>query len=222
MIDPAAKFAALSDEQLFSSDIAIWQGEGDAFRAEKAKRQQAMEQEQARIAQELMERLSAAKNAVTYSDALATEICERVSAGELLLIICEEPRMPTVRKAYCWLKESPEFQQLYNASLNDRLSIFEEQIIAISDDVKNDFRTVIKRGQTKRVSDPEQIARAKLRVEARIKYLRAFKPQRWGEQSTLSVKSADEFDPSNFSQEELERQIAEIEAKSAKPARSVA
>jgi hypothetical protein len=220
MIDPAAKFAALSDEQLFSSDIAIWQGEGDAFRAEKAKRQQAMEQEQARIAQERMKRLSTAKNAVTYSDALATEICERVSAGELLLIICEESHMPTVRKAYCWLKENPEFQQLYNASLNDRLSIFEEQIIAISDDVKNDFRTVIKKGQTKRVPDPEQIARAKLR--ARIKYLRAFRPQRWGEQSTLSVKSADEFDPSNFSQEELERQIADIESKSARPVRSAA
>ena len=131
--------------------------------------------------------------------------------------------MPTVRKAYCWLKENAEFQQLYNASLQDRLSIFEEQIILISDDVKNDFKTIIKKsGATKRVADPEVIARARLRVETRIKYLRAFKPQRWAEQSTLNVKSTDDFDPASMSPEELEKQIAEIENKSRISSRKVA
>jgi hypothetical protein len=204
----AARFAAMTDEQLSKVDV-IWDGERDAFRAERAKRQKRIDEERL----EHMERLRQRKEAVTYSPALATEICERVSAGELLILICDEERMPSARKAYCWLKENRDFQALYNASLQDRLAIFEDQIIAISDDVRNDFRTVIKKGQTKRVPDPEQIARAKLRVETRIKYLRAFKPQRWAEQSTLNVKSTDD-DPANMTPESLEAEIAAIEQKS--------
>lgn len=197
--------------------MTIWEGHVPERDAERARRKIKIEHErqaQALREQERLARIKARKEQLPYSDNLAQEICERVSAGELLILICDDEHMPTVRRAYQWLKEHSEFQQLYNASLQDRLSIFEEQIIAISDDVKRDFRTVIKKGQEKRVADPEVIARAKLRVETRLKYLRAFKPQRWAEQSTLNVKSANEFEPANFSQEELEKEIAEIEQKS--------
>jgi hypothetical protein len=42
--------------------------------------------------------------------------------------------------------------------------------------------------------DPDVIARAKLRVDSRHKYLKAYKPERWGEQSTLNVKQDDSSD----------------------------
>ena len=44
-------------------------------------------------------------------------------------------------------------------------------------------------------------------------HLKALRPQRWADVSTLITKS-DDFDTSGMSAEELERQIADIEHKS--------
>ena len=73
--------------------------------------------------------------------------------------------MPTVRRVTQWLRESPEFAALYRDSINDRLTIFEEEVIKIADDASRDFRDVVRGGRTVRVVDGEAIARAKLRVE---------------------------------------------------------
>lgn len=211
--NPVAKFAAMSDEQLFNPQV-YYEGEGDALKAERAKRQRAKDEEQQRLDDERATRIQQHKEAITYSDKLAQEICERVSAGELSILICNEERMPTVRRCNQWLKQVPEFNQLYQSAINDRLNIFEEEVIKIADDMKNDFRKVIKNGVEKRVADPEMVARAKLRIEVRFRHLKALRPQRWAEQSTLNVKNSDEFDPASFSAEQLESEIASIEMKS--------
>jgi hypothetical protein len=87
--------------------------------------------------------------------------------------------------------------------------------------MKHDFKTVIKNGHEKRVPDPEMVARAKPRIEVRFRHLKAGRPQKWGDSTTLITKNANEFDTSNMSAEELERQIADIELKS-RVARNVA
>jgi hypothetical protein len=175
------------------------------------------EQEELRKQREKDEfkRMQPIKNRLAFNDDLAQEMCERVSAGELLIDICNEPHMPTVRRCNQWLRDEPEFQQLYNQSIVERLSIFEEQVIQIADDVTNDFKEVpLRGGASKRVPDPEVIARAKLRVDVRFRHLKAGRPSKWGDSSTLNVKNEDEFDPTNFSVDELEKQIADIESKS--------
>jgi hypothetical protein len=122
-----------------------------------------------------------------------------------------------MRRCATWLRENPDFNALYQSAINDRLNIFEEEVIKIADDMRHDFRTVIKNGQEKRVADPEMVARAKLRIDVRFRHLKALRPQRWGDVQTLNVKNQpDDFDPSNFSAEELEKQIADIERKSVK------
>jgi hypothetical protein len=63
-----------------------------------------------------------------------------------------------------------------------------------------------------RVLDGDAIARAKLRVEVRLKHLKAYKPSLWGEQSTPNVKT-DPHDVDNMSSEELEKKLAELESK---------
>jgi hypothetical protein len=148
-----------------------------------------------------------AKNTLPFSEALAIEIAERISSGELLINICADEHMPTMRRCNQWLRENQDFAALYKESINDRLTIFEEEVIKIADDASRDFRDVVRNGHTVRVLDGDAIARAKLRVEVRLKHLKAYKPGLWGEQSTLSVKSADD---DNFSVEELERKIADL------------
>jgi hypothetical protein len=151
---------------------------------------------------------------------MAEEICSRISAGELLTVICRDSHTPTMRRVQTWLKEYPDFQALVNMSIQDRLFVFEEQVIEIADVMKNDFRTVMN-GKEKRVADPDMVARARLKIEVRFRHLKAFKPQRWGEVSTLITKSEDSLDMANLSTEEIEKRIADMEAKD-KILRSVA
>src|SRR3984957_21248129 len=152
------------------------------------------------------------KSTLPFSETLAIEICERVSSGELLINICQDEHLPTVRRVTQWLRENSDFSLLYKNSINDRLTIFEEEVIKIADDASRDFRDVVRNGRTVRVLDGDAIARAKLRVEVRLKHLKSLKPSIWAEQSTLNVKSAD-TDLENMSQEELDQKLAELEHK---------
>ena len=72
---------------------------------------------------------------------------------------------------------------------------------------------MVRNGRTVRVLDGDAIARAKLRVEVRLKHLKAYKPSIWGETSTLNVRSSDQNDIDNMSSEDLEKKIAELETK---------
>ncbi len=157
--------------------------------------------------------LNQLRNTLTFSEPLAIEICERVSSGELLISICQDEHLPTVRRALQWIKENPEFAALYKDSISDRLEIFSEEVIKIADDASRDFRDVVRNGRSVRVLDGDAIARAKLRVEVRLKHLKAYKPSIWGETSTLNVRSSDQNDMDNMSSEDLERKIAELETK---------
>ena len=161
-----------------------------------------------RAEQERINKLNELKNAAPYSEKIAQEICERISIGELLICICHDEHMPTQRRCNQWLKEHSDFAALYKESLNDRLSVFEEEVLYIADDMKNDFKTITKNGKSRRIVDPEVIMRAKLRIEVRFRHLKAGNPAKWGEQSTLITKSGD--DVSDMSQDELERKLAEL------------
>jgi hypothetical protein len=159
------------------------------------------------------ETIAKKKSELVFSEPLAIEVCERVSSGELLINVCVDEHMPTVRRVTQWLRESAEFAALYKDSINDRLTIFEEEVIKIADDASRDFRDVVRHGRPTRVLDGDAIARAKLRVEVRLKHLKAYKPSIWGEESTLNVKQTDPLDLENMSSEELSAKIAELELK---------
>jgi hypothetical protein len=113
------------------------------------------------------------RNELPYDELIAQEICERVSCGGLLIEICNDEHLPTVRRFYQWLRDNADISAFYKESVNDRLNIFEEQIIQIADDAARDFREVVRNGRTVRVLDGEAIARAKLRVEVRFRHLKA-------------------------------------------------
>jgi predicted metal-dependent hydrolase len=172
----------------------------------EAERQQAEAQQQTEIAKR--------KGALPYSDALAQEICERIAIGELLINVCLDEHLPTMRRCNQWLNEHTDFNLLYQSALSDRLRIFEEQVVQIADDMQHDFKTIVKNGKEKRVADPDMVARARLRIEVRFKHLKAGMPSKWGDISTLNVKSQDQFDTSSLSPEQLEAEIADIERKS--------
>jgi hypothetical protein len=148
------------DEEVFADEIITWDGEAHtAYKRERAKRLEQRRLEQERIEREHNERRNAIKNEMRYTDQLASEICERISSGELLTVICRDDHMPTMRRCQQWLKDHLKFQTLFNMSIQDRLFVFEEQVVEIADDMRHDFKTVVKNGKEKRVADPDMVAR---------------------------------------------------------------
>jgi hypothetical protein len=215
----AERFAAMSDETLFGTTV-VWDGEGEALKAERDKRKQRIdaerhrvEQERLRIEREQLERTKQRKDGLAYSEQLATEIAERIASGELLTVICLDEHMPTVRRCNQWLRDNSDFKVLYEQSLQDRLAIFEEQLVELADSAARHFDVIKIKGIEKRVRDPVVIQGAKLSIEVRRLHLIAGKPQKWGSSTTLITKSDDGFDPANLSADALEQEIASIEKK---------
>jgi hypothetical protein len=208
----AERFAAMSDETLFGTTM-VWEGEGEFLKAERDKRKARIDAERHRVEQERDERVKQRKEAVQYSEQLASEICERIASGELLTVICLDEHIPTVRKCNQWLREYSDFKVLYEQSLQDRLSIFEEQLVELADSAARHFDVVKIKGVEKRVRDPVVIQGAKLSIEVRRLWLIAGRPNKWGSSTTLITKSDDGFDPANLSADALEQEIAAIEKK---------
>jgi hypothetical protein len=157
-------------------------------------------------------RVKREKEACEYTEPKAQEICERIAAGEFLINICKDEDLPTVRRCNQWLKEHSDFKALYDEAINDRLSIFEDEVVTIPDQAAKDFDEVLQKdGTTRDVLDPTKISGAKLRVEVRFQHLRACKPQKWGEQSTIITKSRDDL--ADMTTEELEVKIADLDTK---------
>jgi hypothetical protein len=219
---PNFDFSNVPDEEFERNDHAadnykrtfLSDAEHQAWCKERRLRQERKQAEQERFEQERAAEVLAAKNAIQFNETIASEICERISSGEFLINVCHDAHTPTMRNVTQWLKQHSDFKALYDDAINDRLNIFEDEVVTISDDSKQDFKIVVKNGKERRVYDSEVIARAKLRVDVRFRHLKAYRPARWGEQSTLNLKSEDNCDPSNMSEEELERSIADLETKS--------
>jgi hypothetical protein len=110
------------------------------------------------------------------------------------------------------MKEHSDFKALYDDAINDRLSIFEDEVVTIPDEAAKDFEEITQRdGSTRGILDPTKISAAKLRTEVRFCHLRACKPQKLGEQSTIITKNSD--DCADMTLEELELKIGELAKK---------
>ena len=208
----AYEFGRMNDEELFKKNDFGSDAQLEACKAERARRTEAKRREQERLEQERATKYAATKEAVRYSDKLAVEICERIAVGELLIRICRDEHMPTMRRCNQWLKEHPDFASLYRDSINDRLSVFEEEVLEIADDMRKDFKEIEKNGKVRRVVDPEVIIRAKLRIEVRFRHLKAGRPQKWGDAQTISVKTESE-NLDDMSLDDLEKKITDMEIK---------
>jgi hypothetical protein len=165
------------------------------------------------IARERWKAQQKIKDKINYTYELAIEITERISAGELLINICKDDHMPTVRRCNQWLKSNDDFNALFKDAINDRLTIFEEETISIADEASFDVKEVIRSGKSTKQIDNEVISRAKLRVEVRFRHLKAGRPGKWGDTSTLITKTADEEAIDAMTTDELEKKIADLDDK---------
>jgi len=128
-------------------------------------------------------RVKREKEALEYNETKAQEICKRIAAGEFLINVCRDEDLPSVRRCNQWMKEHFEFKALYDEAINDRLSIFDDEVVTIPDQAAKDFDEIVQKdGTTRDILDRTKITGAKLRVEVRFRHLRACKPSPLGKE----------------------------------------
>lgn len=106
----------------------------------------------------------------TFTQALADEICARLAKGEPLASICRDEAMPAVRTVSGWKEAHPAFSADFARARDDGFDELASGTLTIADEVK---------------AEPAEVAKAKLRIETRLKLLAKWDPKRYGERVAL-------------------------------------
>lgn len=125
------------------------------------------------------------KAQIKFSEVISDKICRRISNGEMLSEITDDVTMPPRDIVIGWLDDPRylEFSRAYEKACNNRGALFADQLITIADDSRNDYvdRLNSKTGEKFRVIDQEALGRSKMRLDMRMRHLKAFFPERWGD-----------------------------------------
>lgn len=143
------------------------------------------DERQEQLAHEKEKKLWAAKDRIRLTPELSEYICRRVASGEMLKAICAERSMPTFELVNEWFDDPSKnwFHKAYMRATTLRDRAFEDDIVMIADDSSNDYieKQNTKSGETFRVIDPEALTRSKMRIDARLRIMKANNPGRWGD-----------------------------------------
>lgn len=118
----------------------------------------------------------------TYNIETANKICERLSVGEPLAVICRDIGVG-YRTVYDWMDVFPEFAANIARARESGYDHIAEDCLAIADDGAND-KITDEKGYTR--TDAEVVQRAKLRVETRLKLLAKWS-KKYADKSQLEV-----------------------------------
>lgn len=150
----------------------------------------------------------------TFTQAVADEICERLSSGETLQSICSGEGMPAVRTVSDWTMAHESFAASFAQARARGFDAIAAETMQIADDDSRDWEPVKDaEGQVIGVKvDGEHVQRSKLRIETRLKLLAKWDPKRYGDK--LAIGGADDLPPiKTMTDEALEARIAALHAK---------
>lgn len=113
-----------------------------------------------------------------YTQQLADEIIADISKGVPLMEICRREHMPETVSVYRWCEANPEFASRFARARAEGFDAIAQDCVKIADDASQD---VIDDGKGGRMQNSVAAARARLRVETRLKLLAKWDPKRYGE-----------------------------------------
>ena len=158
-------------------------GESSSKAQEKAKareernREQAIEESQAWnvIRAKAQQIAHIPKPHIRYTETLGAEICTRIAMGESLVHICAtSEHIPHVATIYRWIAETPDFCDIYTRAREMAAHTLFAECIDIADD---DSRDITDAGEVNHAA----IARAKLRVDTRLRMAGKLAPKVYAE-----------------------------------------
>ena len=99
-----------------------------------------------------------------YTEEIAATICARLMAGESLIRICRDSKMPDKSNVFRWLAdpEKAEFRDQYAHAREVQAETMSDEILEIADDGSNDWMD----REGKASFNAEHVQRSRLRVDA--------------------------------------------------------
>jgi hypothetical protein len=129
-----------------------------------------------------------------FSPELGELICARIAAGESLMQLCRDPRMPSRVTVGKWVRNDEkdpaktEFSIAYARARESLLEHWAEEITEIADDGTNDWTDrEVGHGRVIRTPDPEVVNRSKLRIETRRWLLSKLNASKFGDKIDVSL-----------------------------------
>ena len=107
---------------------------------------------------------------------LEERICKMLAQGHSMAEICRRKDMPAESTVYKWLAEGGAFSERYAHAREQQADLYADEIIKIADDCPPTH---------------EEIAKAKVRIDARKWKAARLAPKKYGEKSELDMKSSD-------------------------------
>ena len=137
-----------------------------------------------------------------YTPELAKEICERLSEGEPLRVICRDGHMPAWRTVYDWMGRSEDLSASIARARDIGYDKLAEECLEIADTPQIGKRTVYSSGAEEKedsmtVTEEDMLGHRKLQIETRLKLLAKFHPTKYGEKAI----KAEADDPAKTNQE---------------------
>ena len=121
-----------------------------------------------------------------YTEEVAQEICERLSEGEGLVSITNDPHMPGQTTVYGWLFKRPEFAERYTRAREEQADTLADQILTIADETPETVPIRDKEGNVIEIKiDSGYVAWQKQRIEARKWTAAKFRPKRYGDKVAI-------------------------------------
>jgi len=163
------RWRGLQGNQMASDTSAQAKPDKQAAKLEARKeRNEAQAQEERNIWQEIDTRAQEAsaiirrKPKIHYSEALAMDICDKLSNGVSLQKICQQDGYPAQSAIYVWIAQEPFFKEIYTRARENAAHTLFDQMIDIADDSSADL---LEDGSANNAA----IARAKLQIDTRAR-----------------------------------------------------
>jgi hypothetical protein len=130
----------------------------------------------------------------TFTQAIADEICERLSKGEPLAAICRDDAKPHPTTFRRWCEADETLAIAYACAREDGFDAIALEALEIADETSHDTR---KGKDGDEQPNTEWITRSRLRVDTRLKLLAKWDPKRYGDK-TLIGSDPDNPLPASF------------------------
>jgi hypothetical protein len=115
---------------------------------------------------------------VRYDADSAALVCERIATTPQSLVeICEAPDMPGIATVFRWLRDHPEFREMYVIAKQEQVEILMDECFQIVDDTSKDA-IVTDDGRT--ILNPVNVQRARLQVNFRMWIASKLHPRKYG------------------------------------------
>lgn len=122
-----------------------------------------------------------------YTPELVAEICERLSKGEPMAVICRDEGMPSPRTVRDWMADSESVSAAIARAREDGEDWLAAECLEIADDTSRDFVET----ENGKALDREHVQRSKLRIDTRLKLLAKWNPKKWGDKVAMEHTGAD-------------------------------